>query len=225
MPCSLRQSRTSVSVSETCIWSLRPCLRAKSAALRSFFSPTVYTECGAITSCMRPPVGSLKFLTKSIFCSSTALVWFSITVMPMAARMPDWSTLSIVCSMSKYMSEKKVLPDESISAAAISLPCLMSSGVSLSSYGQIWSSSHCLSGRSSAYPRSSVIAACVWVLKNEGIIASPEASSTLSARLSSGASRSAKRPSVISMFAREVPLSTPFSRMLPPVMNSRSISA
>ena len=43
----------------------------------------------------------------------------------------------MVSSMSKYMSLKKTVPLWTISLMAISLPCMTSSGVSLSSNGQM----------------------------------------------------------------------------------------
>ena len=68
------------------------------------------------------------------------------------------------------MSLKHVMPPASISAQAISVPSRTNCGETcLASTGQMWSSSQRISGRSSANPRISVIAACVCRFTRPGI--------------------------------------------------------
>src|SRR3989440_712228 len=77
---------------------------------------------------------------------------------------------SSAASGKKYMSLKQVIPPRSISAQARSVPSRTKSRDTCRvSAGQTCSCSQRMSGRSSASPRISVMAACVWALTRPGI--------------------------------------------------------
>lgn len=69
-----------------------------------------------------------------------------------------------------------VVPLRMDSVAVSRAPMYMSWGVMCFSMGQIHFSSHSCSGRSSAYPRSRLMAACWCVLIRPGMITLPVAS-------------------------------------------------
>ena len=95
-----------------------------------------------------------------------------MTMMPCAERMPASSAVSSAASGKKYMSLKQVIPPRSISAQAASVPSRTNSGETWRfSAGQMCSSNQRMSGRSSASPRISVIAACVCALTRPGMSA------------------------------------------------------
>src|SRR5882672_9170648 len=89
---------------------------------------------------------------------------------PCAERIPAARDASSAASGKKYMSLKQVIPPRSISAQARSVPSRTKSrDICRVSAGQTCSCSQRMSGRSSASPRISVMAACVWALTRPGI--------------------------------------------------------
>jgi hypothetical protein len=75
------------------------------------------------------------------------------------------------------MSAKLVVPPSIISSAASRVPSYTNPGETFfPSAGKMFSVSHRSSGRSSAIPRRSVIAAWVWVLTSPGSTSLPVAS-------------------------------------------------
>src|SRR5229473_1303140 len=89
---------------------------------------------------------------------------------PCADRIPAARDASSAASGKKYMSLKQVIPPRSISAQARSVPSRTKSrDTCCVSAGQTCSCSQRMSGRSSARPRISVMAACVWALTRPGI--------------------------------------------------------
>ena len=85
------------------------------------------------------------------------------------ARTPALSARSAACSGKKYMSAKQVTPRLSISAMARSVPTRTASAeTNRRSKGQMASSSQACKGRSSAAPRSRLMAAWQWALTNPG---------------------------------------------------------
>ncbi len=103
-----------------------------------------------------------------------------MTISPSATRIPAPRAASSEASGKKYMSLKQVIPPRSISAQARRVPSRTIAGdTCLPSAGQMCCSSQRISGRSSASPRISDIAACVCALTRPGISAC-SASITLS---------------------------------------------
>jgi hypothetical protein len=91
-------------------------------------------------------------------------------MMPCAERMPQASAASSEASGKKYMSLKQVTPPRSISAQASRVPSRTKRGETcFASAGQMCSCSQRISGRSSASPRISDIAACVWAFTSPGM--------------------------------------------------------
>ncbi|MNY63840.1 hypothetical protein D3C86_2008590 [compost metagenome] len=81
--------------------------------------------------------------------------------MAICPRMPLSWMHSLAIFGKKYMSEKQVMPPLICSAIARSVPSRTKvSSTHLASAGQMCCSSQAISGRSSARPRNSVIAAC-----------------------------------------------------------------
>ena len=73
--------------------------------------------------------------------------------------MPHSATSSAASQGKKYMSEKLVVPQASISSSARAVPARMSAAVMRPSTGNTLSNSHLCRGRSVPTPRSSVMAA------------------------------------------------------------------
>ena len=88
--------------------------------------------------------------------------------------MPDSSAASSAASGKKYISFMQVTPPRSISAHASRVPSFTNcADTCFASIGQTCSCSQRMSGRSSATPRISVIAAWVCALTSPGISAWP----------------------------------------------------
>jgi hypothetical protein len=159
----------------------------------------------------------------------------------MTPRIPASTNTAHTSSPKKYMSVVVVTPARSCSTTASSVPSrTVSRFMWVFSAGQMWLSSHSLSGRSSAIPRSSVIARWEWVLTRPGMTMQLVAliSSPVGARSSSSSAgpTAAIRPPAIatapfaissrpSSMVSTVPPSTIVSQFAALVMGSSSGSS